>query len=277
MAEKLGNGGHSLENYDPATGKYIEDGKPNSSHNNPNEQILNSMGLTSKTKFVKEYKIPGLDMNLYSESAVKDVLKLSYDKLIDNDEQRLHRYKEWTINSNSDYKKYIYDDLENGKKEATLNIWYNSYKLKTGKYDLKFEDFLNTPITLYRATNKNEDNDYSSPFFSYAQDKKTAERFLEESQSLNANRTGKIETIFIKPIDTLGMLPSDEDEIIVSNNNYKKIINKVNNIIKNADNNNVTLPYDKDKLINMFSSRNNIEKIINLENMLNNFIEKNKK
>ena len=37
MAEKLGNGGYSNEAYDEETGKYIEDGQPNSSYNNTNE------------------------------------------------------------------------------------------------------------------------------------------------------------------------------------------------------------------------------------------------
>lgn len=46
MPQKLGNGGYSQEQYDPNTGKYVADGKPNSSYDNPQEKkILNSMGL----------------------------------------------------------------------------------------------------------------------------------------------------------------------------------------------------------------------------------------
>lgn len=37
MPEKLGNGGHSLEDYDPKTGKYVADGEPNKYHDNPKE------------------------------------------------------------------------------------------------------------------------------------------------------------------------------------------------------------------------------------------------
>ena len=40
MATKLGNGGHGQENYDPNTGKYVEDGVSNKYYNNPKEKIL---------------------------------------------------------------------------------------------------------------------------------------------------------------------------------------------------------------------------------------------
>ena len=48
MPEKIGNGGHSLENYDENTGKYVADGTPNKSYNNPEEQTAMKMfGLSS--------------------------------------------------------------------------------------------------------------------------------------------------------------------------------------------------------------------------------------
>ena len=37
MPEKLGNGGHGREEYDPNTGKYVADGQPNKVYNNPEE------------------------------------------------------------------------------------------------------------------------------------------------------------------------------------------------------------------------------------------------
>lgn len=54
MAEKLGNGGHGPENYDPNTGKYIEDGKPNSSYDNPNEQ-LDFAATKKQVDFLKNF------------------------------------------------------------------------------------------------------------------------------------------------------------------------------------------------------------------------------
>ena len=186
---------------------------------------------------------------------IKELYKKAYDELIDNS-TRLHRYREWASNSNNDYKEYIYNDLKNNKKDSALNLWYNHYRLMTGNYDLSYEDFLNTPITLYRATNIKEDEDSSNPFFSYAQDKRGAERFLSQVQNLYGNRSGEIKEIQIKPKDTFGMIPSDENEIIVPNNSYQKRIINIENIVDElinyADTNNVELPYDKDELLDLF-------------------------
>lgn len=39
MPTKKGNGGHGQENYDPNTGKYVEDGVPNEYYDNPDEEV----------------------------------------------------------------------------------------------------------------------------------------------------------------------------------------------------------------------------------------------
>ena len=212
--------------------------------------------IKSYCKYLKDY-FDNLqeDYDYNKVYQIKELYKKSYDELIDNS-TRLYRYREWASNSNNDYKEYIYNDLKNNKKDSALNLWYNHYRLKTGDYDLSYEDFLNTPITLYRATNVNEDEDSNNPFFSYAQNKRDAERFLSQVQNLYGNRSGEIKEIQIKPKDTLGMLPSDENEIIVPNNSYQKRItnieNIVNEVIDYANKNNVELPYDKDELLDSF-------------------------
>ena len=38
MPEKIGNGGNGLEDYNPNDGKYVEDGVPNKSYDNPIEE-----------------------------------------------------------------------------------------------------------------------------------------------------------------------------------------------------------------------------------------------
>lgn len=213
------------------------------------------------------------------KETIRQELNQAYDDLMGNDKTRLYRYREWANNSNNDYKEYIYNDLLNGKKEDALHYWYNHYKSFTGNYDLSYDDFLNTPITLYRATNVNEKDDTTNPFFSYAQSKKLAQRFLDTTQGLYNNRTGEIEEISIKPKDTLGMIPSDEDEIIVPNKAYQSRVNDmssiVDNVIKYANENNVRLPYDRDYILTLFNKRDkeNVEK---LEAHLMNYIDKRK-
>lgn len=275
MPYKLGNGGEGQEQYDPNTGKYVADGKPNSSYDNPQEnKILNSMGLEKEDIHIN-YKNSNLD-NIFIEEKIKDDLKKSYDKLIDGDNSRIHAYKEWANNSNDDYKKYIYEDLKNGKKKETLKIWYNHYKLKSGNFNVSFENFLNTPIKLYRATNIDEKDSFTNPFFSYATNKKDAERFLSETQNLYQGRTGEIEEIEIKPIETFGMFPSDENEIIIPNSNYQKLEKKIENIFSIAEKEGVKLPYNYEKLFKMYIDRKTPGKFNILDTMINKYIQNNK-
>lgn len=51
MPKKLGNGGEGLEEFNPNDGQYIEDGVPNKSYDNPEEEkVLNAMGLNLSDK-----------------------------------------------------------------------------------------------------------------------------------------------------------------------------------------------------------------------------------
>lgn len=50
MPEKLGNGGHSYEKYDPNTGKYVADGQPNKYYDNPEEKNFANSSLKEKYK-----------------------------------------------------------------------------------------------------------------------------------------------------------------------------------------------------------------------------------
>lgn len=91
MPEKLGNGGHSLENYDPNTGKYKTDGVPNKYYDNPdekktarNEKRLNNlnlwrdMGEISDEEYEKEYK----ELHKSIESFDIDVNYMTQEELL---------------------------------------------------------------------------------------------------------------------------------------------------------------------------------------------------
>ena len=209
------------------------------------------------------------------EELAKTERKKAYEELFGNDSNKLHRYKEWTINSNDDYKGYIYDDLAKNK-DKTLKYWYNDYKLKSGDFDLSYEEFLNKPLKLYRATNIGEKENAKNPFFSYAQDRRTAERFLSGSLALDNGRTGEIEEITITPNQTFGMLASDENEIIIPNKAYEKnnqsILDRVNKLVDYANKSNVKLPYDSQKMRKLFYDRDEKGKA-QLEETIKKYIE----
>lgn len=54
MPEKLGNGGHSLENYDPNTGKYKTDGVPNKYYDNPDEKLSQNQKVFFKNSKARD-------------------------------------------------------------------------------------------------------------------------------------------------------------------------------------------------------------------------------
>ena len=63
MPQKKGNGGYGLEQYDENNGQYMEDGLPNKSYENPDEKILNSVGL----------EIDDLDFDIINEKLNKEL------------------------------------------------------------------------------------------------------------------------------------------------------------------------------------------------------------
>ena len=69
MPEKLGNGGHSQENYDPNTGKYVADGESNKYYNNPNErkQLSQNVEQSSKKRW---YVVNNTNGNLLDEEPI---------------------------------------------------------------------------------------------------------------------------------------------------------------------------------------------------------------
>lgn len=209
--------------------------------------------------------------------AIRQELNQAYDDLMGNDKTRLYRYREWANNSNNDYKEYIYNDLKKNK-DKSLRLWYNTYRLRSGDYDLSYDDFLRKPFKLYRATNVDEKDSVLNPFFSYALTRQLAQRFLSGVFNLDKGRTGEIEEIEVTPSQTLGMFPSDEEEIIIPNTTYEKdnqsILDRVNKLVDYANENNVELPYDQDELIDIFKKEGRDKD--NLEQQVIAYVDKSK-
>ena len=118
MAEKLGNGGHSLENYDPATGRYIEDGKPNNSYDNPNEKTISSLNNGNNYNLdegsVKDAFIP-LDERLAELDKILEEMGITPTKPPLSDDRLEKSYDDLTeeevLENLKDYQKNIKDKL----------------------------------------------------------------------------------------------------------------------------------------------------------------------
>ena len=112
----------------------------------------------------------------------------------------------WLRNEDRAYKPEIAASIHGDKKvhNATLNIMHQQFMVHAGK-KVSFQEFLDTPTTLYRAGAAPE----SEAFVSYSFDKKMADKFADKYKS-------KTESITIKPRDTLGMINEmAEGEVLV--------------------------------------------------------------
>lgn len=148
-----------------------------------------------------------------SEEEAADTLRNGLD---------LHILEGWTRNASSGYKPKIVDQILGNDKvmNAGWNVMYRHYKYLGGK--LSFDEFLDTPVTLYRGvqpTAKVSDDIFSA----YSLDKNVADKF--------AKRTGgKMEAIEITPRDTWGSYQTNgEMEVFVPD--YAKgsrVISKTN-------------------------------------------------
>lgn len=115
----------------------------------------------------------------------------------------------WMREENSEYKpKLIQSILSSGEsRNAALNIMYENFKYYNPGSGMTFEEFLDTPVTMYRGGH-GQSHVASDIFSAYTFNKKVAEKF--------AGTDGKIYTAKIRPIDTYGSLSTNgESEIYV--------------------------------------------------------------
>ena len=112
MPEKLGNGGHSYEKYDPNTGKYVADGQPNKYYDNPAEKN-------------------------FANSSLKEKYKDFLNSIEENEE--LNALFGWKPKENKEYEKYTKPISEMSKEELEneINEHYNYLK----QYHIKMEQF----------------------------------------------------------------------------------------------------------------------------------------
>ena len=114
----------------------------------------------------------------------------------------------WFRDANSDYKPRVIDAIISSAdtRNAALSVMHENYEAVTGE-KIDFEEFLRTPITMYRGGHgqKHTDNDV---FSAYSFSRKVAEGF--------AGKDGTIYTAEIRPIDTWGSVSTNlESEIMV--------------------------------------------------------------
>lgn len=139
MPVKLGNGGNGLEDYNPNDGKYVEDGVPNKSYDNPEEdEILKAI----EKDFEKELlKLLGFDEELDKIEEQQDFDEEDYynpeEDLIwlDEDEE-----DEFEIPSNYELKDGVLSYSNDAKKRLEQGGYFNIYEIVRVDLDKLIKD-----------------------------------------------------------------------------------------------------------------------------------------
>jgi len=147
---------------------------------------------------------------------LKETSKDAADETIYNN-VRQSLYDGWFRNADSSYKPVLSELITKSPemRNAAMNLAYDNYKWNCkseNKEPLSFEEFLVTPIKLYRGE-RGQKHVEDDVFDAYTFDRKTAEDFSRSSEHAGESRVIEIE---VRPIDTFGSMRSvGESEIWV--------------------------------------------------------------
>ena len=115
----------------------------------------------------------------------------------------------WMREADSGYKPKLIQSILSSEesRNAALNIMYENFKYYNPEAKTSFEEFLDTPVTMYRGGH-GQKHTKDDIFSAYSFDRKVAEKFAGEG--------GNIYTAKIRPIDIYGSLSTNgESEIFV--------------------------------------------------------------
>ena len=136
--------------------------------------------------------------------------RILYDKIPKNEVQG------WFNDANSAYKPRILERMAESPDavNASLNVAYKNYLDSNPKNALPFDEWLDTPQTLYRGT-RGQDKTADDIFTAFTPSKESAEKF--------AGKTGSVEEIRITPRETYGSVMHNlESEFLVPESAVKE-------------------------------------------------------
>lgn len=128
-------------------------------------------------------------------------------------------HQQWFQNENKGVKPHVEEIILSDKelRNAGLNIAYINYKetySTAGK--MGFQEFLDTPVTLYRGWQNGSKLTGDDVFISFTADRSVAEKM--------AKKNGSIEEITLRPRDTLGSYQTNgEYEFLVPRDTYESV------------------------------------------------------
>ena len=167
------------------------------------------------------------DVEFFDEGSARDIISEYTHYKSGGKSYPRTQWAGWFQGADSRFKNDIAKDILRDDKlhSAMLSLFYHMYKRDIG-FDGDFEEFLETPIDIYRGVRSNKDNYKSGGFDSYSLSKDIANSWAKLGDK---NSDGEIIHKQIKPIDTLGAVQyiMDEIEVLVPNDTLPSIHNDI--------------------------------------------------
>jgi len=194
--------GRQLEILGPARLKLYEQGK------------VDIGGFADANRVLSLAELPGNNVNVTLADLPKDNVELSRDEavaaIVDGLPENVRRG--WLRNADRQYKPTIAEEMDTNPelRNAGLNVFHQQYQIATDQ-EIPFAEFLDKPITVYRAGVAPG----TEAFSSYSYDRKIAEKFSDEYNI-------PVDTLTIKPRDTFGMINEmGEGEVLVPQHDHR--------------------------------------------------------
>ena len=134
----------------------------------------------------------------------------------------------WFGQADPEYKKLIAREISNDEElqNATLNMFHKNVESWMKREEIDFEEFLDTPITIFRAGEVHEDVEFTS--FTIHEDMAGIQSQNQEGE--------EVHTITITPRETYGMFNDlSEGEVLVPTAKYFEIQNKSSDKVYSQD------------------------------------------
>ena len=166
-----------------------------------------AQGIKEKPKDFENHEYTAWQLSKISGHEKELPLDDAMDKM--NDAMPANVFHGWFTEANSEYKPRVVEAVTKSPeaRSAALSIMFENYKYFHPNTKMTFNEFLNSPMTMYRGGH-GQSHTEDDVFSSYTWDKSVAEKF--------AGKGGKVYEAHIRPIDTYGSVnDAGESEIMV--------------------------------------------------------------
>ena len=176
--------------------------------------IIDHLGLDDGRMFFRESGQRMADEVLEQGGRRPQIREVSMDEAVTAVRPFLNRWTGWFREGNKSIKPNMIEALKEqpSVQEGAQAVFYDQWKGFTGKDDVSFQEFLDTPIKVYRSGPVDPD----APFMSYTLDRDMAVKHRDTGFGGGGPQRMEVEEIVVTPRDTYGMFTTTAElEVLV--------------------------------------------------------------